>query len=152
MSQKPTHSNIDKTAQDFRQIVYTTVYIHNLSYSVLLWKRKINMNYCSELAQRQLTIFLQLLGNQDEILYCIFCVEINWNYNFCWFITPIHFGWNLFRHFGVSLFNFRNYFLWRRITDEGSVPEISIWSILLINSDLKWCIHLSRSLLLYSWK
>ena len=32
------------------------------------------------------------------------------------------------------------------VTDEGSVPEMRIWSILLIKSDLKWCIHLSRSL------
>ena len=39
-----------------------------------------------------------------------------------------------------------NYFIRLRITDEGSVPEISIWSILLIKSDLKWCIHLSRCL------
>ena len=32
-----------------------------------------------------------------------------------------------------------------RITDEGSVPEMRIWSILLIKSDSKWCLHLSRS-------
>ena len=42
-----------------------------------------------------------------------------------------------------------NYFVWLRIADEGSVPEMRIWSILLIKSDLKWCIHLSRSLFLY---
>ena len=30
--------------------------------------------------------------------------------------------------------------VWLRITDEGSVPEMRIWSILLIKSDLKWCI------------
>ena len=36
-----------------------------------------------------------------------------------------------------------------RITDEGSVPEMRIWSILLIKSVLKWCIHLSRRLFLY---
>ena len=35
-----------------------------------------------------------------------------------------------------------------RITDEGSVPEMRIWSISLIKSDLKWCIHLSRSIFL----
>ena len=35
------------------------------------------------------------------------------------------------------------------ITDEGSVPEMRIWSILLIKSDLKWCIYLSRSRFLY---
>ena len=40
---------------------------------------------------------------------------------------------------------------WLRITDEGSVPEMRIWSILQIISDLKWCIHvhLSRSLFIY---
>ena len=27
--------------------------------------------------------------------------------------------------------------------------EMRIWSILLIKSELKWCIHLSRSLFLY---
>ena len=31
----------------------------------------------------------------------------------------------------------------------SSLPEMRIWSILLIKSDLKWCTHLSRSLLLY---
>ena len=40
-------------------------------------------------------------------------------------------------------------FVWLRITDEGSLPEMRIWSILLIKSDLKWCIHLSRGLFLY---
>ena len=36
-----------------------------------------------------------------------------------------------------------------RITDEGLIPGMHIWFILLIKSDLKWCIHLSRSLFLY---
>ena len=31
----------------------------------------------------------------------------------------------------------------------GSVPEMHIWSISLIRSDLKWCIHLRRSLFVY---
>ena len=35
------------------------------------------------------------------------------------------------------------------IPDEGSIPEMRIWSILLIKSDLKWCVHLSGSLYLY---
>ena len=39
---------------------------------------------------------------------------------------------------------------WLRITDEGPISEMRIWSILLIKSDLKWCIHLGRSLFLYS--
>ena len=38
--------------------------------------------------------------------------------------------------FGTSLSNFLNFFVWVRITAEGSVPEIRIWSILLIKSDL----------------
>ena len=52
-----------------------------------------------------------------------------------------------FGTFMTSLFNFLNYFIWLRITDEGSVPEMRIWSILLMKSDLKWCIHFD--LLLY---
>ena len=35
------------------------------------------------------------------------------------------------------------------ITDEGSIPEMRIWSILEIKSDLKWCILLSSRLYLY---
>ena len=47
---------------------------------------------------------------------------------------------------GASILNFWNYSVWLRITDEGSVPEMRKWSIMLIKSDLKWCIHLRRSL------
>ena len=50
---------------------------------------------------------------------------------------------------GTSLFNFLKPLSLARITDEGLVPGVRIWSILLIISDLKWCIHLSRSLFLY---
>ena len=57
-------------------------------------------------------------------------------------------AWACFGTFWTSLSNFWTYFVWLRITDEGSVPEMRIWSILLIQSDLKWCIHLSRSLFL----
>ena len=32
--------------------------------------------------------------------------------------------------FGHRFSTFENYFLWLRITDEGSVPEMRIWSIL----------------------
>ena len=55
-------------------------------------------------------------------------------------------SFSLFRYFGGTIFNFLNYFVWLRITDEGSVPEMRIWSVLLIKSDLKLCIHFSRSL------
>ena len=76
---------------------------------------------------------------------------------------PFSFDWNcnLWVHYtipsGFSLFlallghhypTFETTF-WRRITDEGSVPEMRICSILLIKPDLKCCIHLSRSLFLY---
>ena len=63
-----------------------------------------------------------------------------------WVYYTIPFGFTLFWHFWAYIFNFLNYFLLLRITDEGSVPEMCIWSLSLIKSDLKWCIHLSRSL------
>ena len=40
-----------------------------------------------------------------------------------------------------------NYLVWLRITDEGSVPEVHIWSILLMKSNLKCCIHLDLFIL-----
>ena len=62
---------------------------------------------------------------------------ILWIYYMASLLAPASFG-----IFVTSLFNFLNYFVWLRIADEGSVPEICIWSILLMKSDLKWCIHL----------
>ena len=44
-------------------------------------------------------------------------------------------------------FQLLNYIVWLRITDEGSLPELRIWFILIISSDLKWCIYLSTSIL-----
>ena len=46
----------------------------------------------------------------------------------------------------IQLFKLLNYFVWLRITNEGSVPEMRIWSILLIKTALKWYIQLGRSL------
>ena len=68
-----------------------------------------------------------------------------------WVYYTIPFSFSLFGDIWASLFNlnFLNYFVWLRITDEGSVPELRIWSILLIKSDIKWCIHLIRTLFLY---
>ena len=54
-----------------------------------------------------------------------------------------------YRHFIARLMGTAPFIVWLRITDEGSVPEMRIWSILLIKSDQKWCLHLSRSLFLY---
>ena len=63
-----------------------------------------------------------------------------------WVYYTIPFGFTLIWHFRAIIFNVWNHFVWLRITDEGSLPEMRIWSILLIKSDLKWSIHLSRSL------
>ena len=53
------------------------------------------------------------------------CISTTW-----WMSLP--FGFSLFFFFcafGTSLFNFWNYLFWPRITDEGSIPEMCIWSI-----------------------
>ena len=63
-----------------------------------------------------------------------------------WVYYIIPFGFSLFRHIWDIIFQPFSYFLGLRITDEGSIPEMRIWSILKTKSDLKWCIHLSRSL------
>ena len=68
-----------------------------------------------------------------------------------WICYTIFFGFSLFWHFSNITFQHFYYFVWLRITDEGSVPEMRIWSILFIKSDLKWCIHLSRSLCSYQY-
>ena len=82
------------------------------------------------------------------IAVIICCLKVDFICNFLVYYT-VPFGLSLFRHFWASLFNFLNYFVWLRITDEGSVPEMRIWTIVLIKSDLKWWKHCSRSLFLY---
>ena len=57
-----------------------------------------------------------------------------------WVYCTIPFGFSLFWHFLGITFQLLNYFVWLRITDEVSVPEMRIWSILLMKSDLKWYI------------
>ena len=67
-----------------------------------------------------------------------------------WVYYTIPFGFSLFFwHVWDISYQLLKLLVWLRTTDEGSVPEMRIWSILLIKSDLKWCIHLSRSLFLY---
>ena len=74
-----------------------------------------------------------------------------WNFNIMGLLH--HYFWlNLVFAFLASLFNLLNYFVWLRITDEGSVHEMRTCSILLIKSDSKWCIHLTRSLFLNSYQ
>ena len=77
--------------------------------------------------------------------------KIHWNCNFVGFFLHNPFWLYLvFWHFWAYIFNFLKYFLWLRITYEGSVPEMRIWSKSLIKSDLKLCIQISRSLFLNS--
>ena len=63
-----------------------------------------------------------------------------------WVYYTIPLCFSLFWHVWDLSFQLLKLLLWQRTTDEGLVPEMRIWSILLIKSDLKWCIHLSRSL------
>ena len=54
-----------------------------------------------------------------------------------WVYYTIHFGFSLFRHFWGITLNFLSYFVRLRIKDKGAVPEMRIWSILLIKPRLK---------------
>ena len=65
-----------------------------------------------------------------------------------WVNYTIPFSFSLFWHFLVISFQLFILPVWQMITDEGSVPEMRIWSMSLIQSDLKWCVHLRRSLYL----
>ena len=49
-----------------------------------------------------------------------------------WVYYTIPFGFSLYWHFS----GFGNCSVWLRFTDEGLVPKLRIWSILLIKSDL----------------
>ena len=57
------------------------------------------------------------------------------------FVGLLHhpFDFSLFRYVLGRFFSIFEILFWLRITDEGSVPVMRIWSILLIKSDLKWC-------------
>ena len=54
-----------------------------------------------------------------------------------WVYCTIPFGFGFLGHFWDNTFQFLKLLFWLRITDEGSVPEMRIWSILLIQSDSK---------------
>ena len=70
-----------------------------------------------------------------DVCLCIVSLKVcraSWKF---WFITPSLSASAFLGHFWAPLFNFLNYFVWLRVTYEGSVPEMRIWSILLIGSD-----------------
>ena len=46
-----------------------------------------------------------------------------------WVYYTIPFGFCLIRHFWGIISQVLNYCVWRRITDEGSVTEMRIWTI-----------------------
>ena len=58
--------------------------------------------------------------------------KINRNCNFVGLLHHPLLASSYFGTFWSLLFNFLNYIVWLRITDEGSVPEMCIWSISLI--------------------
>ena len=64
-------------------------------------------------------------------------------------VTLVFYQYILWNDILCLSFQLLKILFWLRITDEGSVPEMRIWSILLIKSDSNWCKHLSRSLFLY---
>ena len=83
-------------------------------------------------------LMLQLLRPNSSNLPCLystFHLEYPWYFlDFALLVYyTIPFGFSLFRQFWASLLNFFNYFVWLRITEEGSVPEMRITSKLLIN-------------------
>ena len=97
----------------------------------------------------------------------IFRVKIDWNCNFVglnfefriWISNipryfsfafyTIPFCFSLIWHFLGYIFQLVGYFFWLRISDESSLPEMRIWSISLIISVFKLCIHQGRSLFSY---
>ena len=95
-------------------------------------------------------------------LFCgVVCVVILPFWHFCWyrgfchrtesdlflfllcgFISPFLLALVCFSTF-MHHFPIFNYFLSLRITDQGSVPKMRIWSMVLTKSDSKLCIHLT---------
>ena len=61
-----------------------------------------------------------------------------------WVYYTITFGFSMFRHFWVINFQLLKLHCLAKDQWRGSVPEMRIWSILLIKSDSKWCIHLIK--------
>ena len=62
-----------------------------------------------------------------------------------WVYYTIPFGFSLFRYFAASLINFLNYFVWLMVSTRNAHLVHAVYQI-----RLKWCIHLNRSIFLYS--
>ena len=67
-----------------------------------------------------------------------------------WVYHTIPVGFSLFWHFWQPFCNVLNYFVWLRITDEGSgTRNTHIWSILLFKFEWIWCINIFVEVLFY---
>ena len=121
-----------------------------------MWKRKkshidyhsILHHFCSKSGKYTIISGAQILVCFSNFFHNILLLSVRHNITYNTFYT-IPFGFSLFWHFRTIIFNFWNHFLGLRITEEGSLTEMRIWSLLLIKSDLKLCIHFSRSIFLY---
>ena len=134
----------------------TSKWYTHLSRSILLYFNYLVRCHCwwtRESPSSHLTKFFGRLRLIPSVLRAskLSVFKINWN---CKFVGLFHYPFRLqldlallTHHFST----FNNYIVWLslRITDEGSVHEKGMWSILFIKSDLKFCIHISRSIFLY---
>ena len=78
----------------------------------------------------------------------IFCVKIDRNCNFVGLLHHPFWLELLLALLGHYFSTFSTTFFGEGSLTRVQYPDMHIWSILIIKSDLKWCIHLSRSLYL----
>ena len=104
---------------------------------------------CSESVEIVRVYWVDVTAGGPVNIEC-FRVKIYWNCNFVgllhhqfWLQLVLALSWHHFQTFGIN-------FVWLMIIDEVSVPKCAYRPYCLLKSDLKWCIHLSRGLFLYS--
>ena len=132
-------------------MVITTYYIEVSFYILTTWwvselvDQWVPEGTCSQVLRSTSVVSLLLRAS------IFFVLKIDWNYNF---VGLLHhsFCFSLFWHVWDISFQLLKLLFWLRITDEGSVPEMRIWSILFIKSDLKWWMQLSRSPFLHLYR
>ena len=83
--------------------------------------------------------------------FSLLVFKIDLNFNFIGFFTPSILASTCFArpNLYASDFNLLLYFVWLSITDEGSNFKYEEWAYdpyWIVNTILKWCFHLSRSL------